>query len=431
MRIFLLELRRSPLLLAAPVMYATAGVFGLSAAYPMLASWTNVVSTLFSAQSFIAPLVAGVACWSGLRSKRRALQVAERTAIRSRASVQLLLMAADSFWLLLASAAMCGAFLIRAAFVGLTGVPVFPSLAYGVILPILFCLTGHLIALCLRQWFAIPVAVSVPLALYAINTFGTGSSAVLSLNPLYRFSENDPYEPVASFYLAQILVLAGYCVALVALVIFFGRSTRYLRIVFISLTAAPFLICGVTLLHTQSVNATVARQPAMILLTYSRTGMQIEVMDLYKPVAEDLTRTWGRISELTSGSSLQFTHLREDFDPVYDPSRVAGRFYRLDLNPRSATVAASSVEMAFYDIAPCFSGSGGGEGDWWLEGSLVVRTWFQGQGELPRSVFTSDTEMQSALDFLNRMDGPTANNWVIGHAPDIKGCRWSRTDFGL
>jgi len=429
--IFRLEVSRSPFSVAAPAIYVVATVFAVGSAHPRVASWTNVVFVLFNAQSFVVPLVAGVAAWSGLRAMRRRLAATENTSVRSRARIRMPQIAADASWVVAASLAMVTALVVRGCVIGLTGVPVPVSIAYGVAVSVLFVLVGHLASMLIEHWAAIPVAVAVPLGLYAANTFGIGSASVLALNPLYRFAHLDPYEPSVPFYVGQLLVLAGYCAVVVLALGLGGKSRSWFATGLVAVATVPAVVIGATLLQAHSSNAVIAREPKFFVARDAATGLEIEVLDLYRPVADELAAAWGRISALTAKSSLAFGSLEQDLDPRYEPKRPAGAFYRLDLNPNSPTLVESSVEKAFNDIVDCEPDGPSGTSDWWLSGNLVVRTWFEGLRSFPSNVVANDPDMQRALDAMHAMSTSDAADWVAEHADAFRTCDWHKSDFPL
>lgn len=430
MKIFWLEFRRSPFVLAAPALFAIGSYFAVTSSYPTVASWTNITQALLATDSFLAPTIAGVAAWDALRSRRRRLAAAERTAVRSVASVRSIQILAAASWIALGAMAMLGVLVCRGLVVGLTGAPELLSLTYGVVLPLLFMLIGYVTVAVVNHWVAIPIAIAVPLFLYAINLFATGSSTWLAMNPLYRYTQGDPYMPDMGFYAGQLVLIIGYAVILTAILASLGKARSTVAIVVVIIMSVPAIVVGTATMNARGSNSVLASDE-LRSFENAEIGLTISIQELYGPVAGDLLATWSRIARITSGSDLAFSSLSQDFDPSY-PVEPIGKLFRLDLQARSVDIAATSVEMAFNDISTCqFAASDPPQGDWWLEGQLVTRTWLSGDEIFPPSVMVGDPDMQSALDSLHNLDVEESIEWFAAHASNLRACDWSKSDFAI
>jgi hypothetical protein len=430
MNIFWLEFRRSPFMFASPALFAIGIYFAVTSSYPSVASWTNITQALLATDSFLAPSIAGVAAWDALRSRRRRLADSEETAVRSVAAIRSRQVLAALLWTVLGALVMLAALICRGLIVGLTGTPEILSLIYSVGVPLLFVLVGHITVAAINHWVAIPVAIAVPLVLYAVNLFATGSSTWLAMNPLYRYTQGDPYMPDAAFYGGQLALVIGYALVLGAIIAALGRARATVAVAIVVIMSIPAIVVGTATMHSRGSNSVLASD-ALRSFEDAETGLTISIQELYGPVTADLLATWSRISRITSESDLAFSNLSQDFDPSY-PIEPAGKWFRLDLQPLSADIAATSVEMALNDISTCqFGASDPPQGDWWLEGQLVIRTWLAGDQSFPPSVMVGDPDMQTALDALHKLDGKEGATWFAAHASNLRACDWSKSDFAV
>jgi hypothetical protein len=431
MSIFWLEFRRSSFTIASPAIFTVAAIFAVSSAYPQLASWSNVTLVTLAAQSFIAPALCGAAAWNTLRAQRRRLTDLERTASITTAAIRAPQLSADMLWVIAGSVALIAAVTVRGLIVGMTGAMEPVSLFYSMLVGCLFVITGYAVGSSIPHWSAIPVAVAIPLALYALNTFGSGAVWALSMNPLYRFTFFDPYQPDSLFYVGQSLVVVGFVGLLGVLLAVIGQERSSLAIALVAIISVPLVVNGGSIMAHRGSNAVLDTGSRPLILVDPDSGLTLRTANVYEPVGKELLAVWGRIARLAAGTELAFTELEQDVDPTY-LEEARGAFYRLDLNPGSPDVVSTSVETAFNDISMCpVDASTLPKEDWWLEGQLVVRTWLQGKDEFRPNVLAGDPAMNDALDGLRALPDDDAAAWFGKHTQNLLDCNWSKEDFAF
>lgn len=430
MNVLTLEIRRSSMRLAVPIIIGLATVFALDASYPHVASWSNVTSTALAGVAFAAPALSGMAAWEALRSRRRRLEELERVAARSTPEIRLQQLLAALTWSVVSSVLMIAVLSTRALWVGVVGVPSLISWFVVMVTPLLFIVLGFVVVALVRGWIGIPIAVTIPLALYALDLLGAGRGVVQALNPLYRFSPPEPLAPNPMFFLGQLLAICGYGVVAWCFAASLSTRGRSLAAMAGFITGVPLIGMGAFIVHAEGgINVGTIDAPHWVTVTSADPKLSLMLTDLYEPVSAELVTTWSRVADLASTSSLAFQHLEQDLAPTY-PGQLRGAFYRLDLNPRSEHIASDSVERAFQDVSACaFESSRPPAGNWWLQGQVVVQTWFMGHHEFGANALVGDPGMVTALDRLWALTPREARAWVADHESNILACDWDRNDF--
>jgi hypothetical protein len=171
-----------------------------------------------------------------------------------------------------------------------------------------------------------------------------------------------------------------------------------------------------------------ASQQQWITVTSPNGHVHLRMLSLYAPVAVTLAREWERVGVLTSTSDLAFSNLTQDLKADYQnaPSHT---FFRLDLNPSSGQIASDSIVVGFNDVSECATHPEYRSGDWSLEGTAIVETWFSGEHSFPAGVSIPDPRALQQLRALQELPTRQAQAWVKANEKKIRSCSWNRSDF--
>ncbi|TFD69060.1 hypothetical protein E3T38_07595 [Cryobacterium sp. Hb1] len=430
MRQLKLELRHSSFRFVAPALAILAIGVGVTSSWTQVASWQNISEALLQTTHFLAPFLAGFGAWESFRSARRNLTVSESTASLSLASIRAPQFIAMVLWVIALTIVIFLSLLIRAGIIGhLDGSAEIFSLTLAVAANVLFITVGFVVAEITRQWWSIPFAVLIPLALYAIELFGNGTRWLLALNPLHGYIAANGQLPDSSAFAGQCLVALASVLLLIAVAMSRDRTRSAVTIGLIGILAIVPLVTGGALVASSNGQEWRAQADAELeWTTEKKNGVSVTVLSTYTPVLDQLTSTWARISDLTSTSDLAFTSLQQDLDPAYDPEAPSKTFFRLDLNPRAADIVSSSIEAGFNDVSACTPNDQ--SGDFWLQGHLIVQSWFMDRRAFGSNVSVdSDPRVGEALSALFSLSPDEARAWVKEHPQNIRTCSWGYADF--
>lgn len=427
---FLVELRHSTFRFAAPAVFALTSLVSLTAAFPSVASWSNLLSTSIASTQLAGPLLAGFAAWEGLRPYRRQLDDLEETSARTPIQVRWYQFAAALAWVAMCSLVVALAMWIRAVTIGLSGQPTIPGLLTPLAASLIAVTVGFVCAELARKWFAVIIASGALIALVALDSAPAPLWAQ-ALSPIHHLAVLDHEQPNQALLWGQIVVALGTSVALISLTSLVRRArVRTPMVAMAALGVAAMCLGGTVVFAQHGQNAVTLQADRLkwIQVSDPDSGIRLQVLDLYGPVASNLQATWSRVAALTAESDLSFNELTQDPEPDYANAPYE-TFHRLDLNPHARDIAASSVEMAFYDLETCATQPTPDSSDWAMEGSIIVRTWFQGAHDFPSTVSFVESEPLEALHALHQLTPAEARQWVHDHAVNIRSCNWDRRDF--
>ncbi|QAV70961.1 hypothetical protein ESZ53_11215 [Salinibacterium sp. UTAS2018] len=358
------------------------------------------------------------------------MSTSEETASLSLASIRAPQFVATMLWVIALTTVVFLSLLVRAGIVGhLAGAAEPFSLALAFAANGLFVTVGFVVAEVARQWWSIPLAVLVPLALYAVALFSDGASWFLALNPLGGYVAATAHVPDSYVFAGKCLISLASGLVLVAIAMSRDRTRNTVAVGVVLILAVAPIITGGALIASRNGQEWRAQGGTELEWTTSeKNGLEVKVLSTYLPVLDPLLSTWSRISDLTSTSDLAFTSLTQDLAPTYDPQAPRGTFFRLDLNPRAADIVSSSVESAFNDVSKCAPDDS--SGDFWLQGHLIVQSWFMNKNTFRSNAsIDSDQRVGDGLSALFALSPDKARAWVKEHQQNIRTCSWDYSDF--
>ncbi len=426
-----LELRHSSFRYLSPAIAALATVLAVSSSYPSLSSWADILQSDSAATLFVAPFLAGFGAWEGLRAKRRRLLEVEATATLSLFRIRAPQYLAAMIWIAAGSISTILFLVARGAILGLDGAPNVPGLTEYVIALLYAATVGFLGAQIIRHWVVVIVAVATVLGGTVSGFFPFLPHVVTALDPLHSFAAGDGLAPNTQFFVGISVVAIALAFALLAIAMARDKRRDRSAIILFAIIAASTFFLGSSVVSAQGGNDSVllsTKQEHWITIHSPAGHVQLKMLSLYAPVSQSLARAWGRVGALTSTSDLHFSALIQDTNPDYKnaPSRT---FYRLDLNPSSAQLASDSIFVGFNDVAKCATHSIQPTGNWSLEGTVIVETWFAGVSSFQSGVSIPDPLAAKQLHALQQLTGSQARAWVRAHESEIRSCAWNRSDF--
>ena len=429
MRILFLEARNSTFRLTSPLLLASASIFGVQMLYPAVSSWTNITQALITTSIFSGPFLAAMGAWQGTRVKRLSLESQDGLSSRSQVEIHAARLGAALLWVSLGTATAYLITISWAARVAITGDPVLVALLRPLLTNVFSVTLGYSLGVVLRRWYAVAVAVGVAIALYLLDITASIPQLVSSFSPYDSLDVFGGSVPNVVSFAGKAAVTVALSLFLACLAMFIVERQARLWLSFASLLSLSIMIFGGGLLISQrGFSFSVPEEAEQKMITAkSAEGLVLEVLDLYEPVMPELLAEWTRVSLLFSESGLAFNRLSQDLNPDYGEAPFE-RPFRLDLNPLSREISATSLDMMFLDITSCGTGAVSPSGDYGFEGDVLFRTWVSGRQDFG-SVLMVDTNAQARLDGLFALSPEDARRWVAQNEDNIRACSWDFSDF--
>lgn len=421
---FLIELRRGPgpwsaLALVAVGLYAAVAVLDDGAV------WSYVTAAVTTSALLIAPLAAGVACWSGSRSTRRGVGHGERLAARSALAAPATALVALLFWTMVAYGTVAAVLFILCATRATWGGPSWQwlgSAALGIAASV--CL-GYALGRAM-PWRFTPLggATGVFLADAYFETHSDRWEAVLAPAADRVLV---PFDEVRRGLLGgQALWYAGLIAAalgVVALVVRAGRRETGA----ILAAAVVLLSAGASVVHTQGSAFT-----TFLPLRWDCRGSAPQVC-VHPAFAHALDKVGAGANGIADRlAATPFAIERVEQHPRgarWAPTRGAVSF-GLD-SARPADLRQAMLEIAAGAMNYPTSCLSLPPQQWQQPGSgrdlvLTVVTWAAGYPEAP---LPGLAQLRSAYDWFTALPADRRSTWVTAHASAIRNCALAAADF--
>lgn len=426
--IFRLEFRHSNLRFAVVPLAVLGVIAALNEVYPLIATWENTAVALMSASAFLGPFWAGMGAWEGLRAYRRRLHIGDRAAARSLLQIRLPQYLATSAWMLVTTALVYVTVIARAALIGLYDAPSAPALALPAITNLFSLSLGYAIAQVVIRWWAIAVSVTAVTGLYSMTMMPIKPYWIQAISPYQDVFQLEGFDLSGLFIIARIgftLGLAGAFLTLALIMMHTRLSTLAIA------TAVSTLLVGSAssvAISQQGMAVGQAQAATLMTVASSDPDLTLRIQPDYTPVAPRLLAGWGRVASLFEKSDLRFTELTQDLEAIYG-AKLAERPYRLDLNPGSDEILEASIDSMLHDIQACNVDALDVNPTGWIEGHFALQIWLRGVFPKMGMYIPEDDETFDAVDRLNALSLPEAQEWVAEHTENIRNCHWERSDF--
>lgn len=429
MNVFALELRHSSFRVGAPALALVGSLVAISNAYPTVATWTNVAEVFISSAQFAAPFWAALGAWEVLRMRRRSLEDAEATAARSHVALRAPQYLAALTWMLGAVAVVLVVVVVRGTAIGLFDAPLLVPLLVPFAVSALAVTVGFALGDLVRLWIAIPIALTVLVAIYAVELFRIEPYWLKALGPLHSLDLPEGTQFVPAATLGQVAITFGITAAVIAATTLRLRADRLL-VGIAGVLGVTLLVSGGVLVASRSGIAFAGETHNVYLIETSDPEVTLEVEPQYRAVEHELASRWGRVADLFSASGLRFTHLEQDLAPDYGEAPYQAPF-RVDLNPASETIAQTSIDMMIYDISACATREVEvPDGvDYWDGGQIAFMLWLRESVNDPLSTGFVSPETLAAARALDALDLEGGRAWVAAHETEIRTCLWEASDF--
>lgn len=423
MSAFWLHLRRSVLVIVAPVLAIAGGMLVWSTSYPQVASQANIADGVGSSIAVLAPVLAGFAAWDALRERRHGggpiLDVASRPTSRDLlARLAAIECAAGFIFICIVTVAY-----VRAAGYTISGGPLWGNLLIPLLVLGLSSAIGVLAAGLMRHWSAVVVAALPPAAVYASALLLRGTGLAQSLNPFGSRAGGDFLIPNPPFFLGQALFLVGLLLLIVGIVLL-GSRRDFWRGAMSVMCAVVVAVSGALTVNAQQqrwgipVTDPVSR---LVKVASDEGGLVLAFLPEYRPVEDELISRWSRVQSILSATPAAFDRLEQLTDSHPDPTNVPSRLRALYLNPASATVALDSVLESLVDLhTPACTQSSTFE-------TALVELWIAGTGAERRALLMP--EHADALARLHALDQDAGRDWMGSVFDRFASCQVTLADF--
>lgn len=407
---FLLHVKHSFLVWAAPVVGFLGLLIAWSNARPMLASNGDVVASAMAATALIAPLFSGLAAWDGLRELRHHGATLVGTAARPRSRIILWQVLAGACFATLVFAIIVGGLYLRAAFLVLSDDFLPLSLALILVLLLLSSVIGYLTASLLRHWLSVLVAPVPMLILYGASMFRQQNELIAGLIPFGVRTGTDFLDPNQWFFGAQLLVALGILVGMIAMLGSLAQQD-WLRAGTTLVVAVGLCVGGILGMQKQQGvwGLPVADIESRLQDFTSEDGaLTLRLLPYYAPIADDLLTGFTRTQRLLAETPLAFDELSytSDAHPVQVVSRLTQVYPSDDVQ--------QTVMFTLQDGIPsdCFENN-------------VVMMWLAGGAEPGRF----DAGWSERVSALNALEDAAGAAWLREHFDGIQSCALTAESF--
>jgi len=426
--VFRLELRHSSLRFAVIPLTALGVVSALNEVYPLIATWENTATALMSASVFLGPFWAGMGAWESLRAHRRGLDAGDRTAAQTLLQIRRPQYLGAATWMLVTTSLVYAVAITRAALIGLYDVPSISALALPAVTNLFSLTLGYAIAQIIMRWWAIAVSVTEVTGLYSMTMMPIDPYWIQAISPYYGIglatgTEFEPSSLVARISFTVGLSGIASCAALAVL------RTRVVVLLALAAVSAACAAYGVSVyIGSGGANFRPVSNPGFMTFTSSDPKLALKIKPDYTPVAPQLLIGWGRVAELFEKSDLRFTELTQDLEATYG-AKLSERPYRLELNPGSDEILEASIDSMLHDIQACNIAALDVVPTGWIEGQFAFEIWLRGVFPEKGTYIPEGDETFDAIDRLNALSLPEAQEWIAEHTENIRNCHWERSDF--
>lgn len=416
-----LETRRSPALIALPVLVAVALLAALRSLLPGISSWLNASTSIVASVQLLGPLAAGLAAYSAGRERRRGATYLRTLSVRPGSVVLLAECSGVAFWAATTYVLLSVALIVKTALGGAR--PGFISVwwvAVGGLGLLLHVVGGYALGRVVPRRAAAPVV--------AVLFFVAGAAALRSrggwtarlvpvtVQPEDVFERHNNLLFAGQFlwYLGAMLLVA--CLA-------FGRLMSRVAVTTLLVVATVLAVSGLTVF--QRTHGRFYAGPAKAMFTCQQlAGPPVCVHPDYAQALPTLVPALDVLVSRLDRVGLNVGPLRQRASRPASAANGFTEFPLYDRSPGYVTLAQTAVLAQVTDAQGCYDvqAATGNSPDY----QTLVQGWlFNG----PVQYQAPDAALTRAITFFNALSEDGRIAWLHKHLKAFQHCRLNSRDF--
>lgn len=418
--VFGLHLKWSVLRFAAPVLAVLAAAIAVASAPDRVITSPEISAVLLRTQAILAPVLAAVAAWDGLRERRGGGGFLLDNAPRPGGQAALIQAAAGVVWTALVWALPLLCLIGYAWLLGsLTDPPQLLNLAIIAVLVAWLTVLGYLLGFLIRHWLAVLAAALIPAALYGVAVFPALGDLLTAINPFVDRSGYEFYTPEPAYLAGVLLCLTGAAAITLGLFMLLSRPVRWTAAL-AGVTGLALVLGGGGIVAAHDGRWATAVDVTDRLVPLSSRSLTLSVLPPWVTLKDDLLDRWSQVQAIFADTPLAFSELAQDTDS--HPENETG-FTHLYLTSRGDVVGESIAASLIDVIAPeC----GAQEGWIW---TFLIQNRIAGPRAYPGTSWSD--EHAAALESLQSLSTDDLAEWMAEHHDGFVTCTLSADDLPL